>query len=142
MALLDDAVAAELRQAFQALSRPVRLVVFPGGETEPELGEVAALVEELAALDPRLTAERRDLVADETRARELGVERAPAIAVLGAEKDHGIRFYGLPGGYEFGALVAAVLDVSRGDSGLSPSTRQGLARLEADVHLRVFSTPT
>ena len=74
--------------------------------------------------------------------RELGIQRIPAVAVMGAEKDYGIRFYGLPTGYEFGTLVDAILDVSSGDSGLSPETRQALQTLTKPVHIQVFSTPT
>jgi hypothetical protein len=50
--------------------------------------------------------------------------------------------YGLPSGYEFGTLVDAILDVSRGESGLSAETRQALAALARPVHIQVFSTPT
>ena len=57
-------------------------------------------------------------------------------------QQHGIRLYGLPTGYEFGSLIDAIMDVSKGDSGLSPATRTALASLERDVHLQVFSTPT
>jgi alkyl hydroperoxide reductase subunit AhpF len=62
--------------------------------------------------------------------------------VVGAEKDHGLRFYGVPSGYEFGSLVELILDVSNGRSGLGEETRRALAGLESDVRIRVFSTPT
>lgn len=142
MALIDDGVAGELRKAFAALGRPVRLAVFSDAEGDAPADEIRQLVEELAALEPRLSAEAHSADLNGTRARELGIERAPAIAVLGEAVDHGVRLYGLPGGYEFGALVEAVLDVSRGDSGLLPETRSALAGLEHEVRIRVFSTPT
>jgi hypothetical protein len=50
--------------------------------------------------------------------------------------------YGLPSGYEFGTLVDAILDVSRGESGLAEETKQALAALSRPVHIQVFSTPT
>jgi alkyl hydroperoxide reductase subunit AhpF len=146
MALIDDAVAGELRQAFAALVHPVRLAVFsdgrPRGAGSEAEDEVRQLVAELAALDPRLTVEAHGADLEGEPARELGIERGPAIAVLGERIDHGVRFYGLPEGYEFGTLVEAVLDVSRGDSGLAAETRAVLAGLESDVRIRVFSTPT
>jgi alkyl hydroperoxide reductase subunit AhpF len=73
---------------------------------------------------------------------QLGIARTPAVAVLGASKDYGIRFYGMPSGYAFGTLVDAILDVSSGDSGLTEPTRTALAKLEKPVHVQVFSTPT
>ena len=142
MALLTEEVTAELREAFAGLVNPVRLVVFSQALADPISEEVRRLVEELAALDARLSAESRNFVLDPERVAELGIERIPAIAVLGADKDYGVRFYGLPTGYEFGSLVEAILDVSRGASRLSDETRAGLAALDKDVRLRVFSTPT
>ena len=143
MGLIDEATAAQLRDAFAHLANPVRLVVFSQELAEPVSEEVRQLVEELVALEPgQLSAEARNFVLDEARKAELGIERIPAIAVLGADRDYGVRFYGLPSGYEFGSLVELILDVSSGDSGLSEATRRALASLERDVHLRVFSTPT
>ena len=72
----------------------------------------------------------------------LGLDRKLRVAVMGADKDYGIRMYGLPSGYEFGTLIEAILDVSRGDSGLSPETRAALKDVTRPVHLQVFSTPT
>jgi alkyl hydroperoxide reductase subunit AhpF len=142
MALLTEEVTAELREAFAGLLNPVRLVVFSQALAEPVSEEVRRLVEEMAALDSRLGVESRNFVLDEERARELGIDRIPAIAVLGETQDYGVRFYGLPTGYEFGSLVEAILDVSHGASRLSDETRAGLAALDKDVRLRVFSTPT
>jgi alkyl hydroperoxide reductase subunit AhpF len=142
MALLTDEVTGELREAFAGLVNPVRLAVFSQALAEPLSEEVRRLVEELAALDGRLSAESRNFVIDRERVSELGIERIPAIAVLGETQDYGVRFYGLPTGYEFGSLVESILDVSQGSSGLSDETRVGLAALDKDVRVRVFSTPT
>ncbi len=142
MALITDDVAAELREEFARLKEPVRLAVFSQALADPESEQVRRLVEELAALDPRITAESYNFVLDTAKVEELKIQRIPAIAVLGAEKDHRIRMYGLPSGYEFGSLVDAILDVSSGDSGLSEATRTALADLASPVHLQVFSTPT
>jgi len=142
MALITDDVAADLREEFAKLKEPVRLAVFSQALADPESEQVRRLVEELAALDPRITAESYNFVLDTAKVEELKIQRIPAIAVLGAEKDHGIRMYGLPSGYEFGTLVDAILDVSSGESGLSEATRAALEGLAAPVHLQVFSTPT
>jgi alkyl hydroperoxide reductase subunit AhpF len=120
----------------------VRLAVFSQALADPESVQVKRIVEELAALAPRLSAESYNFVLDKEKAEALGVARIPAVAILGAEKDYGIRFYGLPSGYAFGTLVDAILDVSRADSGLAPQTRSALAELARPVHLQVFSTPT
>jgi len=142
VALIDDALAAQLKGEFQALVQPVRLAVFSQALAEPETERIRHLVEELGALDARLAVESRNFVLDTERVAELGIARIPAIAILGAEKDHGIRFYGMPTGYEFGLLIDTILDVSSGATALSEETRTAIAGLPRPVHLQVFSTPT
>lgn len=141
MALLSDEIAGELREAFSGLVNPVKLAVASQALADPVSEEVRRLVEELAALNEKLTAEPVNFVLDQERVAALGIERTPAIAILG-EQDYGVRFYGTPAGYEFGSLVDGILDVSRGSSLLSEETRSALATLDRDVRLRVFSTPT
>jgi alkyl hydroperoxide reductase subunit AhpF len=142
MPLLTEEVGSQLKNEFAQLVSPVRLAVFSQALADPESEQVRRLLEELVAIDPRLSLESYNFVLDKERVEALGIARTPAIAVMGAEKDYGIRFYGLPSGYEFGSLVEAILDVSRGDSGLSEETRAGLKDLPRPVHLQVFSTPT
>ncbi len=142
MPLIGDDVAAQLKEEFAKLKNAVRLAVFSQALNDPESEQVKRLLEELGALDPRLTVESYNYVLDKERAESLGIRRIPAVAVMGAEKDYGIRFYGLPSGYEFGTLVEAILDVSSADSGLSEPTRAALQALPRPVHVQVFSTPT
>jgi alkyl hydroperoxide reductase subunit AhpF len=142
MALITDEVSTQLKTEFERLQGPVRLLVFSQALADPESEQVKRLVEELAALDPRITAEAYNFVLDREKVEDLGIERIPAIAILGAEKDYGIRMYGLPSGYEFGSLIDAMLEVSSGDSGLSEETRTALDLIEQPVHIQVFSTPT
>jgi glutaredoxin-like protein len=142
MALLSDEVTKQLKEEFTRLQQPVRLAVFSQALADPESEQVRRLMEELGALDPRLSVESYNYVLDTEKVKELGITRTPAVAVLAADKDYGVRFYGVPAGYEFGILVDLILDVSSGDSGLSEPTRQALAELGQPVHIQVFSTPT
>ena len=142
MPLISEDVVAQLKQEFSELKNPVRLQVFSQALADPQSEQVKRLVEELAAIDAKLTATSYNFVLDKAEAEALGIQRIPAIAVLGETKDYGIRMYGLPSGYDFGVLVDAILDVSRGESVLQPETRQALAALDRNVHVQVFSTPT
>ena len=142
MPLMTEEVTAQLKGEFAQLVNPVRLAVFSQALADPESEQVRRLVEELGALDSRLSVESYNFVLDKEKVDALGIARIPAIAIMGADKDHGIRMYGLPSGYEFGTLVEAILDVSRGDSGLSDETRAALKGVTRPVHVQVFSTPT
>lgn len=142
MPLLTDDVVQQLKEEFAKLQNPVRLAVFSQMLADPHSEQVKRLVEELAALDPKLSAESYNFVTDKEKADALGIQRIPAIAVLGSDKDYGIRLYGLPSGYEFGSLIDTILDVSAGASVVSPETRAALDAIEKNIHIQVFSTPT
>jgi len=142
MPLITEDVAADLKLELAKLKDPVRLAVFSQALADPHSEQVKRLVEELAALDPKLSAESYNYVLDKDKAESLGIKRIPAIAVLGQEKDYGVRLYGVPSGYEFGTLIDAILDVSQGESLLSDDTKQALQALDKNVHIQVFSTPT
>ena len=97
--------------------------------------------EQIAAASPKVTAEIKDFVADAELASQHRIERIPAIAVLG-ERDHGIRFYGVPSGYEFAALVEAVIGVGGAAEALPEEAVKALRRLPGPAHLQVYVSPT
>ncbi|MEO0074280.1 MAG: thioredoxin family protein, partial [candidate division WOR-3 bacterium] len=65
----------------------------------------------------------------------------PCLVVAG-EKDYGIRFYGVPAGFEFTTLLNTIQLVGRRESGLRPETRQRLAELKEPLDISVFVTLT
>lgn len=142
MPMLPEDVAGQLKEEFVNLVNPVRLAVFSQALSDPGSEQVKRLVEEVAELSDKLSIESYNFVLDAEKVAALGIARIPAIAVLAADTDPGIRFYGPPSGYEFGSLIDAIVDVSRGQGELSPATMAELAALENPVHVQVFSTPT
>lgn len=141
MPMLKDRDRKMIQEWFEKLRDPVRLIVFTQEHECEYCEQTRSIVEEIAELSDKVTAEVYDLVADEDVAQEYGIDKIPAIAILG-EQDHGIRIYGFPGGYEFTALVEDILDVSTGEHALSEATLQHLSKLASPVHLQVFVTPT
>jgi len=141
MPLFSEEIAGHVKEELANLAGPVRLVMFTQ-EIECEFcAETRQLVEEMAQLSDQLTAEVYDFVADQEKVRELGIDKIPAIAVVGQE-DYGVRFYGIPSGYEFASLLHAIQAVAAGKPELSAETMQVLADLTTPVHIQVFVTPT
>ena len=144
MPLLSDRDQAAVRKEFEKLTGPVKLVVF-----SQELSGAAELcrqneelVRDVAALAPdTITVEVLNPAIDRDRAAAYGVDRVPAIVVEGA-RDYGIRFLGIPSGYEFSNLIDAAIVASSGTPALSAETQAALAGLTGDVDIKVFSTPT
>ena len=65
----------------------------------------------------------------------------PAVVPVGLQ-DYGIRFLGIPSGYEFMSLLDAILLVSGADSGLKDESRVLIAGASEALTLQVFVTPT
>jgi len=103
--------------------------------------ETRELAQEVGTLSDKIKVEVYDFVKDAEKAKTLGIDKVPAIAVVGA-KDYGIRFFGIPLGYEFKSFFDSIVNVSRGESGLSEETKQKLASLDKPVHIQVFVTLT
>lgn len=133
--------ANDLQQRLAALSSPVRLIFFTqtfGCDTCLPARQAA---DRIAALSEMISVEEHNLVLDRERVAEYGVEWAPALAVVG-ERDAGMRYYGIPDGYEIESLVDAIEIAGGGGGALADDTLDALDTLERDVHLRVFVTPT
>jgi len=142
MPLLGEKEKDFLTKEFHAkMLNDVTLVVFTQEIPCGFCKETIQVCQELAEITPKIKVEVHDFVMDAMKARELRVDKIPAIAVIGL-KDYGIRFYGIPAGYEFTSLIGTILDVSRGDSGLSPHNRDLLRNIDRQVHLQVFVTTT
>jgi len=141
MPLLNKEIAEHVKQELADLASPVRLVMFTQEFECDYCTETQQLVEEVAALSDQLTAEIYNFVVDKEVADELGVDKIPAIAVLG-EEDYGVRLYGIPSGYEFASLLHAIRMVAAGKPELSEETIAALAEVNDPVHIQVFVTPT
>lgn len=142
MALIPQTERDILTKQFsEKLVDEVRLVVFSQEVPCLFCKETELVATELAEISPKIKVEKYDFVKDMMKAKELRIDKIPAIAVIG-KKDYGVRFYGIPSGYEFNSLVGAILDVSRAESGLSQKTKDVLKLIDNSVHIQVFVTPT
>ena len=129
------------------MTRPVRLLFFTqtlGCETCLQARQI---LDELPPLSDRVAVEEVNLILEPDRAAQYGIDRAPAVVLLGEDeqgemRDSRIRFLGAPGGYEFISLVQAVLLVGGRPSSLSADNLARVAAVEQPLTIRVFTTPT
>jgi glutaredoxin-like protein len=145
MGLMQTKDQEAVRAAFAGITRPVHLLLFTSAESGEYSDVARELLGEVASLNEQISLETTGLAADAERAASLGVDKAPTVVFLvGAERtDHGLRFAGLPSGYEFASLVEAIrLAGGASEPALQPSTEAFLGALQSPIKLQVFVTPT
>lgn len=145
MSLLKEKDRKLLIEEFELLQEPVKLVLFTQEMECQYCSETRMIAEEISALSDKIALEVYDFVTDKVVAEQYGVDKIPAMVMLGGEamaKDYGIRYYGIPSGYEFSSLIEDIMMISQGESGLSEETKAQLDGLTQPLHLQVFVTPT
>jgi len=147
MPLLAPADQEKLRESFEDMTAPVRLLFFTQTLDCDTCLEARQILGELPPLSANITIEEANVQIDKARATAYGIDRAPAVVVLGVDAqgesvDSRIRFLGAPSGYEFVSLVQAILLVGGHGSNLTDANRIRIASVSAPMTMRVFSTPT
>jgi len=151
--LLNDQVVGQIREAFQNLKEPVEILFFGRKDGCDYCDDTLKLAQEIADISELLTLKVYDLDSDAVIAGKYRVDKAPGIVLLGRDaittgengeesQDYGVRFAGIPSGYEFSSFIQDLLLVSGRDSKLRPETRAFLKELKQPVLLQVFVTPT
>jgi glutaredoxin-like protein len=141
MPLLDEGTRQQIVQELAGLEHPVKLVMFTQTFECEYCDDTRQLCQELAELSDKLSVQVFDFVADEDEVQAYNIDKIPAIAVVG-EKDYGVRFFGVPSGYEFMSLLDSIKSVSAGEVAFLPETEAFLEDLETPLHIQVYVTPT
>ena len=137
MALLRDEDREYLKKEFEKKIRnPVKVLFFEKEGCE-NCDLVKQILTEVSELHPEIHLSIQDVESDEAKTH--GIELTPAVVIEG-EKDYGIRFYGVPAGYEFNSLIEGIMDVGAGEVELSEETRKKLGELDKPVVIKVFVT--
>ena len=145
--LLDEKIKEQVKEFFNDLDKPVKLLFFGSKEQHCEYcQETFGLLSEIAELNELISFEEFDFDINTDEVNQYQIDKVPMTVIAGLDEnetiDHGIRLSGIPAGHEFTTLINDIVMVSKRDSGLSPAIREKLANLTNPVNLQVFVTPT
>ena len=147
MALISPADQVRLRDAFGEMTSPVRLLFFTQTLDCETCLQTRQILDELPPLSDRITIDEVNFVLEGDKARQYGVDRVPAIALVGQDeakqdRDSRVRFLGAPAGYEFISLVQAILLVGGRPPSLTEDNRARVMAVNKPLTMQVFTTPT
>lgn len=155
MSLLKERDRQALGEQFAEMTGRVRILFFTQSSECETCSITEQILDEVAPLGDKIELVKLDYALEQKSAQQYAIARIPAFAMVRLEEtpgengepawrehDYGIRFYGVPSGYEFMSFIGALLDVSSGDSQLSPASRKLVSQITTTTHLQVFTTPT
>ncbi len=137
---MDDATREQVRELFTRIDNEVTAHLFLEEKNCLYCNDVKDMVEQLAELSDKITIVEHKGSLDVGEAKEWGVEHHPAIVLHGTDK-YNVKFYGIPAGHEFGALVGSIIDVSTGTAPLPPDVIEDIVSIDKPVNIKVFVTP-
>jgi len=141
MGVLKEKDKKKVANIFKGIEKDVKIVMFTQEMECPHCEMTRTMLEEVSDLSDKLSLEVHDFVAEADLAKKYGVDKIPATVILG-DKDYGIRFYGVPTGYEFNVLIEDIMDVGKRNPALSKEVMTELAKIDQPVHLQVLISPT
>ncbi len=141
MGFIQDSDKALIKETLSEMRSDVTLRYFTQEMECDFCRETHQLLEELCSITDKIKLMVFDFKANPEEVAQYKIDKIPATVVANGS-DPGIRFYGIPAGYEFSSLIEAILMVSQGESNLSPESKKLLREVKVPVHLQVFVTPT
>lgn len=141
MGILKEKDRDSVTEIFKSLRDEVTLAMFTQEMECPHCEMTRTLLEEVAGLSEKTVLRIYDFVKDRAQAEQYGVDKIPATILLG-DRDYGVRFFGVPAGYEFNVLVQDILDIGKRSPGLKKDIMDDLAAVTKPVRLEVLTSPT
>jgi glutaredoxin-like protein len=140
--MFNEKVIEQAREVLKQMRDPLELTYFSQEVECESCASMSSFVDELDRLDDRLRISRKEFVQDRELAAEMGVHHIPALVVHHpGDGRAAVRYYGLPGGYEFGSFLRILVLFSSGAKADSfdPETVAAIAK---EVNLKVFVLTT
>jgi glutaredoxin-like protein len=142
MAFLSGKDKEYVENLLQNLPKKVKIAYFTQELNCDYCADTQQLLSELAELsNGNVELEIYNFQVDKDKVEEYKVDKVPAIAIIG-DKDYGIRYYGIPAGYEFSSILEDIQTVAKGESGLSEQSIEKIKEIKRPLRIQVFVTPT
>lgn len=145
--LLSEKDEAAIKDYFtKQLVNPVTLRLFVQDPNHPEdcmyCSETEQITREVADLSDKIELIIHQAPSEKEIMQKYDVQRVPALILEKEEGQAGVRFYGIPSGYEFGTLIEDIAELSTGETKLAPELVKKVQQVDKDVTIKVFVTPT
>jgi glutaredoxin-like protein len=139
MALFDAKIQQQLKDVLNNMKDEVQIINFTQEIECPMCRETRQFVEEIGSLSDKLKVKVYNFVTDREMSVKYRIDKIPAIVLLDKDgNDHGIRFFGLPGGYEINSFLGSIIELSGKREPIPDDIMKRIKAVDRDVHIQVF----
>lgn len=144
MAKIDEKDKETIRNMFsEQMTGTAHIRFFGSKENCDYCDDTKEILQELAELSDKVDLQLFDKDDNADEVSRYDVDKFPAIIFVKSDgTDIGVRFYGIPSGYEFSTLIEDIIDIANDKTHLSQATIDALSKIDQDVTISVFITPT
>ena len=130
----------ETKKELSVMKENVKILLFKAGE-DPYSKDGEEILKTLSNNIEKISFEIYER--DSNEAKKYDLKKFPALVFLDESgKDFGIRFYGIPYGYEYTTLIETIKMLSTKNTQLSDNVLNKVKNIDKDVTIKVFVTPT
>ena len=141
MAILQDEHKEKIQKFLEDMQDEVNIIFFTQEMECESCSQTHEFLNEVTELNDKLNLTIYDFVDDNIEAEEVGIEQIPGITLLDKDENPtGIKFYGLPGGYEINSFLSSIVEVSGNKEKIDDEVEQRINSIDKDINIKVFVT--
>lgn len=139
--LLNEDVSKQIQKAIEPMKNPIKMVLFTKKGSCNTCQETKQLLEEMSALNDKISIDFKDMDTDKADAEKYGIEYVPTFVVLNDKDEYsGVKFQGIPAGHEINSFLSAIVYMSGVEYQLDQKVLDRIAKIDKPVDIKVFVT--
>ncbi len=143
MALFDEKVRTQLKDILKSMKDTVNLSFFTQEFECWPCTDVHEFVKEISSISDMIKLSVFDFQKDKAQADKFNVDKIPAIVLNGKDNAYsGIKYYGLPGGYEINSFIQDLIELSGKKEPFPAGVASRIGAIDKRVRMQVFVTLT
>lgn len=138
--VIPDEIKQQVKEEFSSIKQKVIFKIFKKNPENPYSIDTIDLIKGVVEISDFLSLEVYDIDADKELAAKYQIEMTPAILIHSEQNEWPFKFYGIPAGYEFSALIEAIKYVGTGETGLAEQLKKQAESITSPKDIKVFVT--
>lgn len=143
MKFFNDNTRQQLTDLIGELKGEVKMYVFKSDSGCRTCKDTIQYLDEIAGLNQQIKLTVYDEDTDKQQFTRFEILMVPAIVILSdMSVSEGVRFYGIPSGYEVHSLISAIKRASGVLDPLPEESEKKILKINKNIDIQVFVTPT